>query len=444
MADLPAAGAAAGTGLPHRVGGEVILVHIPLGGLPINAVQQLGLLDGAQGGDGKHLGLATGEHTGAVDAGDDANFGGQGTDLVHLAAVHPLALLQQPPTDDKLLELIEALANYSGALVFRVELRPDVLLDGLEVLVPQVLIVGIQGGHHPLLGVFLHRLKEVVVHLLGFKGELGLADLRLDPLDELHHLLNLGKALHDGRKHHIVGHLFGAGLDHADLFIGTGHHQGQVALGPLLRGGGEDNLPVHQTDIDAGDGTIPGNIRDGKGKGGANHPGDFRLAVRVNGQNRHHHCDVVAHILGEEGADRPVHHTGGENGLIRGTALPFQEGAGDFAHRVELFLKVHRKGQEINAIPGLFGGGGVHQHGGFAVPHQDRASGQAAHLAGFKGDLFTGKLSFKYAEMFKHSVPPKFFGPLPSGRRGRVPLWRPVGIAMTPWAEGPFSPSSDC
>ena len=43
MADLAAAGAAAGLGLAHRVGGEVVLMHIALAGGAVDAVQDLGV-----------------------------------------------------------------------------------------------------------------------------------------------------------------------------------------------------------------------------------------------------------------------------------------------------------------------------------------------------------------------------------------------------------------
>ena len=40
--------------------------------------------------------------------------------------------------------------------------------------------------------------------------------------------------------------------------------------------------------------------------------------------------------------------TAGREGL----ALPAQEGAGDAAHGVELLLKVHAQGEEVDAVPG--------------------------------------------------------------------------------------------
>ena len=63
VTDLPAARATGRTGLTHRVGGEVVVMDVALFGLLIDAVQQLGIPDGTQSGNGQHLGLATGEHT---------------------------------------------------------------------------------------------------------------------------------------------------------------------------------------------------------------------------------------------------------------------------------------------------------------------------------------------------------------------------------------------
>ena len=105
VADLAAAGAAGGLGLAHGVAGEVVVVHIALLGLLPDGVQLLVGGEGIQGADGQHLGLAAGEQAGAVDPGQHAHLGGQGTDLVLLAAVHAVAL-QQPGLDDLLLELV--------------------------------------------------------------------------------------------------------------------------------------------------------------------------------------------------------------------------------------------------------------------------------------------------------------------------------------------------
>ena len=75
MADLPAGGGTGGTGFAGGVGGEVIVMDIPLGILGVNGVDLLGGGQGVQGADGKHLRLTAGEQAGAVDSGQNANLG---------------------------------------------------------------------------------------------------------------------------------------------------------------------------------------------------------------------------------------------------------------------------------------------------------------------------------------------------------------------------------
>ena len=97
VADLAAAGAAGGLGLAHGVAGEVVVVHIALLGLLPDGVQLLAGGQGVQRADGQHLRLAAGEQAGAVDPGQHAHLGVQGTDLVLLAAIHAVALQQPLP-----------------------------------------------------------------------------------------------------------------------------------------------------------------------------------------------------------------------------------------------------------------------------------------------------------------------------------------------------------
>ena len=247
-----------------------------------------------------------------------------------------------------------------------------------------------------------------MVDLHGFKGELGLADLRLHLFDEGDHLLHLGKALHDGFQHGVIVYLIGAGFDHADLFSGAGNGKLQVALLALLGVGGQNDLTIDQTDIDAGDGLVPRNIGNRQCHGSADHTGDLGYAVGVNGKNCHHNGNIVAHILGEQRANGAVYHTAGKNSLIAGTTLTLEEGAGNLAHSVQLFLKVYGKRQKVDAVTRLGRGSRIDQNRRLAIAHQYRAARLTAHLAGLKAHLASGKFCFKYAEIFKHLFSPYF------------------------------------
>ena len=234
----------------------------------------------------------------------------------------------------------------------------------------------------------------------------------------------------DGVEHGVVVHLVGAGLDHGHQIGGGGHRNVHVRLFLLFGGGVDDIFPVHQAHHHAGDGAIPGDVGDGNGDGGADHGGDFRCAVGIH---RHHGADhrhVVAHILGEEGADGAVDDPGGQDRLFAGPALPALEGAGDLAHGIELFLKIHGEGEEIHSFPGLGGHGDGAQHHRFTVAHQAGAACQLGDFAGFHLQGAAGQGGFEYLIIFEHGEPPILFisigaaagilaiKPTPAGLRG--------------------------
>ena len=392
------------------------MVDVPLGLLLVDAVQQLVVPDRAQGGHGEHLGLATGEHAGAVDAGQQGHLGGQGAHVVHAAAVHALLLVQEPAAHHVLLGQVQALVDF-GLLVGVLlgEVLVHVLVDGLQALVPHVLVVGVQSGPHSVLGVIPDGLEHLVLRLVGGVGELLLADLGLDILDKLDDFLVCLVAGHDAVVHILVGHLVGAGLDHGDALVGGGHGNGHLADLALLSVGVDDKLPVNQAHGNAGDGALPGDVGDGEGDGGANHGGNLRGVVLVHG---HHGADdghVVAHVLGEQGADGPVDHAAGEGGLLAGAALTAEEGPGDLAHGVELLFIVHRQGEEIDAIPGLGRGCGRHVDHGVPIAHQALAVGQLGHFPSLHHQRPPRQLCFEHSEILEHN---RFLSPWHSRQGG--------------------------
>ena len=379
------------------------MVDVALLVLVVDAVELLGLADGAERADGQHLGLAAGKHAGAVDAGQQADLGGQRADLVHLAAVDALLLVEQPAADDEFLELVERLVDLGGVgLLLVVELRVDALLDGGKALVAHALVVGVERGAHVLDGELLDRLEEVGGDLDRLEGELRLADLGLDLLDLADHLLDLGVALDDRVEHDVVGDLVGARLDHADDVLVRRDGQVQVALRALLGGRADDDLAVDKPDVDTGDRSVPGDIGDGQRERNAAHAGDLGRAVGVDRHDGHDDRAVVAHVLGEERADGAVDEAGVEDRLVGGARLALDEGAGDLADRIELLLEVDRQREKVDALAGLLGGGDVAEHDRLAPAHEDRRVGQAAHLARFKGHFLAAVFDFVYLVVFKH------------------------------------------
>lgn len=202
---------------------------------------------------------------------------------------------------------------------------------------------------------------------------------------------------HDRVEHHIVRHLIGACLDHDHLFLGACHGELEIGDLPLLLGGVHHGFPVHKTHEHARDRTVPGDVRNGQGDGRADHGGDLRAAIVVHAHHQKVQRHVVAQILREKRTDGTVDDTCGKDRLFRGSALSAQISAGDPSHGVELFVKIYRQRQKIDAVPRLCGCGGGAENGCFAVLHERRAVGKARHFAGLYPQGSPRQLCFKYS-----------------------------------------------
>ena len=383
VTDLAAAGRTGGLSLTGGEAGHVVVVHVALLGLVVDTVQHLSLGQSTQSGNGQHLGLATGEETRAVGAGQNADLGAQGTDGVHGTAVHALLVHQQPAADDLLLDLVDQLLHDGRDLgVLGLELSDDGILNGNHAGVADVLIIGVQSGHDVLLAEGEDLVEHIVIQIAGGVLELGLADVSDDGVDEDQQLLDLGVSLHDGLEHGVVVHFLGACLDHDHLLHGSGHGQLQIAHLALSLGGVDHDLTVHETHEHAADGAVPRNVGDGEGDGSTDHSGDLGGAVVIHGHDGEGQSHVVAQILGEQGTDGTVDDAGGQNGLLGGLTLALQITAGDLTGSVHSLVEVHGQGQEVDAVAGLLGSGGAAENGGVAVAAEAGAVGQAGKLTG--------------------------------------------------------------
>ena len=275
-------------------------------------------------------------------------------------------------------------------------LGSDGIHDGQHSGVADVLVVGVHGGLDFVQMFGVHVGQQGVIQLHGSKTLLRLTDLGHDAVDKGQHLLDLFVTGADGLHHGLLVDLVGAGLDHNDLLLAGSQGQGQVAVLALLLGGVQHDLAVHQTDGHTGDGAAPGNIRHGDDQRGTVHAGYFSGAIGIQAHDGHGHADIVAHILGEQRADGTVDHAGGQDGMLTRAALTAHKAAGNTAGGVQLFLKLHAQGEEINAVTGLVAHGDVAQHAGLAVADHGAAVGQTAHFAGLdhKGAACKGRLKF--------------------------------------------------
>ena len=266
----------------------------------------------------------------------------------------------------------------------------------LDQLVPaglaDVLVVGVHGGlrlvHRGVHDLLEQLLVEVGVGIV----ELGLADLGNHLVDQRDLLLVLLVRHADGLEHDVVGHLVGAGLDHDDLLTRGDDGYVEVADLALVAGGVEDELAVDQTDLQRGDGAVPGDVGDGERGGRTDQRGDLGGAVVVNGHDRAHDGHVVAEVVGEERADGAVDDAGGQDALLAGTALAAVEAAGDAADGIQLLLKVDAQGEEVDAVAGTGGGGDAAQHARVAVADHDGGVGELGELADLERQRAAGQI----------------------------------------------------
>ena len=384
MTNFAASGRTCGFGFADGITGEIVMVHIAFLGFLPDGVQLLVCGQGIQSDGGKHLGLTPGKEAGTMDPGQDSHFSTQGTNFVLLTAVHPVPL-QKPRLDNLLLKFV---GNFVQILVhFRVFLQKQLvpLVDqAVPAGFPDVLIIGIHGGFGVLHGGGGYLVKQLLV-----KIGMGVIELRL--ADFSHHLVNQGDLLliflmgHLNRlEHGIVIHLIASGLDHDDLFAGRNHGHIQIRDLPFLAVGIEDQFPVHKTHLQRAHGTSPGDIGNGQRRGSPDQSGDFGRAVVVHAHDGSHNGNVVAEIVREQGPDGAVNDTAGQDALFAGAPFTTVEAAGDTSHGIELFLKVHAEGEEIDSVSGPGGGGSADQNAGIAVAHHHGGVGQFRQLAGLQ------------------------------------------------------------
>ena len=237
VADLAAAGRPHAARLAHRVGREIVVEHEGFLVGPLQRVDELLVVAGAERGDAERLGLAAGEQRRAVGAGQDADLGDDRAHGLDVAAVDADAAVEDLAADDALLDLLEHLADQLrsrrvGGAGYH-QLGDDPCLDRAD----RVVALGLAGERVGDAEVVLDDLADPAVErrmvgdlqvarLLG--GALGELDDRVD------HRLEAAVAEHHGAEHVVFGQLLGLGLDHQHGVAGAGDDEVELRLGHLV------------------------------------------------------------------------------------------------------------------------------------------------------------------------------------------------------------------
>src|SRR5439155_27019256 len=188
----------------------------------------------------------------------------------------------------------------------------------------------------------LRAFHHLDLRLAGFAGERFLQVAEPDDLA-------VGEA--QGLDDLLLRHLLGASLHHDDRLAGTGHHQVELALLHTVDRRVYHQLVLQQPDADRPDRTLERNWRDGQRQRGAIDRQGGWIRFLVHGEDRRHHLDVVAEILGKQRPDRPVDQAAVQNRLLAGPPLTSNEAAGDLAGGVALLFVVARQREKVDALP---------------------------------------------------------------------------------------------
>ena len=130
VANFAAAGASDAAGLTNGVVREaVVQQELLLGCATGVGIELLDVVAGAQGGQADGLGLAAGEHSRTVGAGQEAHFAGQGADCVEVAAVQTLGVVEDEAADGFLLDVILGVLEDELGHLIGTELGDELLTD---------------------------------------------------------------------------------------------------------------------------------------------------------------------------------------------------------------------------------------------------------------------------------------------------------------------------
>ena len=379
-------------------------MHIAFGIFVVDTIQNLSIRNRTEGCNGHNLSLSTGEQCRTMYTRNEPYLTSQRTDFINAAAIYTFTFIQQPSSYNKFLEFIDAFIDLCTLFwVLLIEFCMDFFDYWSQTLFTDVLVVGIQCIFYFINCEVLDCLEHVVVNFLRLKAEFWFADFSLYVSDELCNLLDFFVCFCNCFQHGVFFDLICTSFDHNDLFAGTCNGQLKIRFLSLLFIWADDDLIINQTYLNTADWTIPWNIGNGQCKGSTEHAGNFWGVILINRENGHNNRNVVSHIFWEERTDWTVYQTGSQDCFLGWTALTFNEGTWDFTNCVQFFLKINRQREEINALTWFWCSSNVYHNGGIAVAYQNGTVCQTSHFAGFEGNFLSGKLCFKYSEIFKHS-----------------------------------------
>jgi hypothetical protein len=147
-----------------------------------------------------------------------------------------------------------------------------------------------------------------------------------------------------------LGDFLGARFHHHQPVFRAGDDEVEFAVFALLERGIDDELAVDETDANAGDRLLEGNLGERECRGGAGNRQDVGVVLLIRGEDQRDDLRLVAPAGGEERTDRPIDTAARQDFFLGGLAFAFEEAAGNAARRVGVFAVIDRQRQEIDPL----------------------------------------------------------------------------------------------
>ena len=368
-------------------------MHIALALFQRESVEGLRLRDCAKRGDGHNLRLTAGEDSAAVRTAKDADLAPNGANLILRASVGTNLFIDDLVANDFLGERVENRADVlAGFRIFFFERFHGLRLHLLAAHLALRAIKGIQRPDDLIEGKCANLLGKHIVGMIDNGLHLLLADLGFDFRDKGHDLFDFLMGKENRAEHFVLGDLICTSFHHHHRVLGSGNGEAQAALVALGHIRVDDVLTVDHADCNRTGRAGKRRFADGECCGGTDHREQFRLDILLNGENGGNHLHVIIKPFREKRTQRTVDEARTENRAIGRAAFPFDESAGNLAHRVKFFLIFYRKRQKIHAITRGFCDGGAYQHRRVAHTHKTASACLFGILAGFDDERPSAKL----------------------------------------------------
>src|SRR5574337_1550489 len=284
MSDLAPTGAAHELDLADTERWKIVMEHKPFGAFSLEIIQALFIFRGTERGGHEGLGLTPGEESRSVSPWQDANLGGDRSNILERPPVRPLPLFQDHSAQLFVLDLLKQPPDGDLPIVrLGAELAHDFVKERLPT-AALLLLLGDPGqGPKPLAGEKAHTLAQLRIRRWSLEGRLFNPKLFRQIQYHVNHELDPLMPKLDRLHHQCFRDLIGSSLKHDH--IASGPRNNDIDVRPFHLGIGwiEDQLAVHPADPGSPNRPEERDRRDTKSSRGTQYRQDVGVIILIGG-----------------------------------------------------------------------------------------------------------------------------------------------------------------